>query len=90
MPGSPDEWESSFGWLTPMYGIAPTAWLYFAITGAPFPSSPQNICGGVDERLNFTIHEGEIATCRATHSIRLTPGFHAEQGSTFRAYIEEK
>lgn len=38
MPGSPDSWTTdAFGWLTPWHGIAPTAWLYFAINGLPFP-----------------------------------------------------
>jgi hypothetical protein len=38
MPGSPDAWSTdSFGWLSPWSGLAPTAWLYFAITGLPFP-----------------------------------------------------
>lgn len=38
MPGSTENWSSdTFGWLTTWSGLAPTAWLYFAITGAPFP-----------------------------------------------------
>lgn len=38
MPGSPNNWNTdAFGWLTPWHGIAPTAWLYFAIKGLPFP-----------------------------------------------------
>lgn len=38
MPGSPDNWTTdAFGWLTTWHGIAPTAWLYFAINGLPFP-----------------------------------------------------
>ena len=41
MPGSPENWSSdAFGWLTTWRGLAPTAWLYFAITGMPFPSPP--------------------------------------------------
>lgn len=38
MRGSPEKWSSdAFGWLTTWRGLAPTAWLYFAITGTPFP-----------------------------------------------------
>lgn len=37
MPGSTDNWSgTSFGWLTTWTGLAPTAWLYFALTGSPF------------------------------------------------------
>ena len=40
MPGSPDSWNTyAFGWLTPWTGLAPTAWLYFALTGQPFSCS---------------------------------------------------
>ncbi|MDZ7292488.1 MAG: T9SS type A sorting domain-containing protein [candidate division KSB1 bacterium] len=39
MPGSPDNWSSDcFGWLTSWTGLAPTAWLYFALTQPPFAS----------------------------------------------------
>ena len=39
MPGSTENWSSdTFSWLTTWSGLAPTAWLYFALTGAPFPS----------------------------------------------------
>lgn len=38
MPGSTDDWSSDcFGWLSSWTGLAPTAWLYFALTGSPFP-----------------------------------------------------
>jgi hypothetical protein len=41
MPGSPDRWSSdSFGWLSDWSGVAPTAWLYFAVAGSPFPLDP--------------------------------------------------
>src|SRR5207248_20791 len=30
VPGSPDTWNTVFGWLTTWSGVAPTAWLYFA------------------------------------------------------------
>lgn len=40
MPGSPDNWATDvFGiWLSKWSGLAPTAWLYFSITGLPFLS----------------------------------------------------
>jgi hypothetical protein len=39
LAGSPEsrELRSGFGWLTPWRGLAPTLWLYFAVTGMPFP-----------------------------------------------------
>lgn len=49
----------------------------------------KGICGGADEVLDYTIQVGEIVDCYATNSIRLAPGFHAEEGSTFRGYIKE-
>jgi len=46
MPGSPDSWSShAFGWLTRWSGLAPTAWLYFAIKGLPFPLPPPAMRG---------------------------------------------
>jgi len=39
MPGSPNNWSSDcYGWLSDWTGLAPTAWLYFALTESPFPS----------------------------------------------------
>ncbi len=38
MPCSPDNWPNDpFGWLSDWTGLAPTAWLYFALTRSPFP-----------------------------------------------------
>jgi hypothetical protein len=38
MPGSPNNWASDcYGWLSDWTGLAPTAWLYFALTQSPFP-----------------------------------------------------
>jgi hypothetical protein len=34
--GSPDNWRSGLGWLTSSTGLAPTVWLYFALTGSPW------------------------------------------------------
>lgn len=43
MPGSPDSWTTdAFGWLTQWKGISATAWLYFAITGSPFPEGSRD------------------------------------------------
>lgn len=40
MPGSPDNWASdTYGWLSHWSGLAPTAWLYFAVKGSPFPTT---------------------------------------------------
>ncbi len=46
MPGSPDNWTTdAFGWLSQWRGVAPTAWLYFALTGVPFPDSARDTDG---------------------------------------------
>lgn len=48
MPGSPESRESdAFGWLTPWSGLAPTAWLCFAVRGLPFP-------------LRFSLDRGDV------------------------------
>ena len=37
VPGSPDRFAGYMVWLTRWHGVAPTAWLYFALTpGEPF------------------------------------------------------
>jgi hypothetical protein len=36
MPGSPDEFNGGGVWTTRWHGVAPTAWLYFALSGEPF------------------------------------------------------
>lgn len=40
LPGSPDGFQGYIVWLTPMRGVAPTSWLYFAGTGGPFHVAP--------------------------------------------------
>ncbi len=41
MPGSPDEFAGGVGvWTTRWHGVAPTAWLYFALNCEPFHPSP--------------------------------------------------
>lgn len=41
IPGSPDEFNGGGLWATRWYGIAPTAWLYNALNGEPFPAGCQ-------------------------------------------------
>ncbi len=46
MPGSPNNWSTdAFGWLSHWRGVAPTAWLFFAIKGLPFPESTRDTDG---------------------------------------------
>ena len=40
MPGSPDEFSGGGVWTTRWHGVAPTAWLYFALNCEPFHPSP--------------------------------------------------
>ena len=41
MPSSPDDFAGGGVWTTRWHGIAPTAWLHFALTGEPFhPGAP--------------------------------------------------
>jgi hypothetical protein len=40
LPGSPNNWSTTFGWLSSWSGLSPTAWLYFAVTGPPFLNLP--------------------------------------------------
>jgi hypothetical protein len=37
LPGAPDHFEGGGVWNPTWYGVAPTAWLYFALQGGPFP-----------------------------------------------------
>lgn len=39
MPGSPDDFNGGGVWTTRWHGVAPTAWLYFALNGEPFHPS---------------------------------------------------
>ncbi len=41
VPGSPDQWTTTLGWLSPWTGLAATCWLYFALTGMPFNDVPR-------------------------------------------------
>ena len=56
MPGSPDNWSSEcFGWLSSWTGLAPTAWLYFALTSPPFPTIQTNVA--VSSGASFNQHQ---------------------------------
>ncbi len=37
MPSSPDDFAGGGVWTSRWHGVAPTAWLYLALTGGPFP-----------------------------------------------------
>lgn len=39
MPASPDDFSGGGVWTPRWHGVAPTAWLYLALTGEPFPRS---------------------------------------------------
>jgi hypothetical protein len=45
MPGGPDDFSGGGVWLSTWHGVAPTAWLYFAITGDPFDLDARPACG---------------------------------------------
>lgn len=47
MPGSPDEFSGGGVWTTRWYGVAPTAWLYNALCGEPFPPLTQKACSKI-------------------------------------------
>ncbi|MBK8900251.1 MAG: hypothetical protein IPM53_03625 [Anaerolineaceae bacterium] len=40
VPGSPDVFEGGGVWTTRWHGVAPTAWLYFALNNEPFHGNP--------------------------------------------------
>lgn len=64
MPCSPDNWSGTgFGWLSSLTGIAPTAWLYFALTRPPF-AEISDFAGEVED-----------APIRRPEDIRLSPVF---------------
>jgi hypothetical protein len=43
MPGSPDEFSGGGVWTTRWHGVAPTAWLYYALNNEPFPPTTCSI-----------------------------------------------
>jgi hypothetical protein len=38
LPGGTEDVSTGYGWVTTMHGTSSTAWLYFALTGSPFPT----------------------------------------------------
>jgi hypothetical protein len=48
VPGGPDDFEGGGVWLTRWHGVAPTAWLYFALTGGPFPATDRIFADGFE------------------------------------------
>jgi hypothetical protein len=46
MPGSADEFAGGGVWTTTWHGVAPTAWLYLALTGSPFPEPLDELIAG--------------------------------------------
>jgi parallel beta-helix repeat protein len=54
--GSTEEWRTDTHWLTCWKGIAPTAWLYFAVSGSPFVDAPNVLY--VDGNATGTYHDG--------------------------------
>jgi hypothetical protein len=43
VPGSPDDFTGGGVWTTRWHGVAPTAWLYFALNGEPFHPPPWKV-----------------------------------------------
>ncbi len=43
MPSSPDDFAGGGVWTSRWHGVAPTSWLYFALTGGPFPETAGEI-----------------------------------------------
>jgi hypothetical protein len=58
MPNSTGDWGTTcFGWLSAWTGLAPTCWLYFALTHSPFQDVTET-CSGVDSNqstMNFVL-----------------------------------
>ena len=42
--GSPDEFNGGGVWTTRWHGVAPTAWLYYALCGGPFNTGGGSLC----------------------------------------------
>jgi hypothetical protein len=63
MPGSPDEFNGGGVWTTVWHGVAPTAWLYNAVSDEPFHASPTNTevyVGGKKQASYFVPLHGNI------------------------------
>jgi hypothetical protein len=60
VPGSPDNFSGGDVWTTRWHGVAPTAWLYNALSGEPFHASPTNTevyIGGIKQG-NYYVAQG--------------------------------
>lgn len=81
MPNSPDNWATdAFGWLSHWRGVAPTAWLYFAIRGLPFPESSRDTDGdGQPDWAEFVTGNDPLS---ATNFFTVTQGGPGAGGTT--------
>jgi hypothetical protein len=78
MPGAADDFVGGGVWTSRWHGVAPTAWLYFALTGGPFPASVP--LGPEPFRLDLTGHVADTADPSACDSIFVGPDFDVEAG----------
>ncbi|MBZ0276751.1 MAG: hypothetical protein K8I60_11425 [Anaerolineae bacterium] len=53
-------------WLSHWHGVAPTAWLYFAATGGPYPPYPPSLLNAVPSRNYFTTDIPTLSWNRVT------------------------
>jgi hypothetical protein len=84
MPGSPDNWLSDcYGWLSNWTGLAPTAWLYFALTRSPFPVDFTNAVTGenTQQPTDFLLRQNYPNPLRASADGRLA--FNASTEITY-------
>jgi hypothetical protein len=56
-------------WLSRWYGVAPTAWLYFAGTGGPFPATPRQAVGSAPIRNYYTTATPTLTWNRVSFAI---------------------
>ena len=76
MPGAPDDFAGGGVWTSRWHGVAPTAWLYLALTGGPLPTAvplaPEPFRIDLGEPVSGTL---DLVAC---DSIFAGPGFHVE------------
>ena len=63
MPSSPDDFNGGGVWTTRWHGVAPTAWLYNALSDEPFHPSPKNtdvFIGGKKQGSYFVPAHGSV------------------------------
>jgi hypothetical protein len=86
MPGSPEDWSGScFGWLSTWSGIAPTAWMYFALTRSPFPADTiLTINDRSGTSRNFELHQNYPNPFNPSTSI--TYVLHTSSDVTLKVY----